>query len=232
VAPYVRSLVVSTTDGPGGSQRTRARLDDHFHGFEVSLDVRAGQVIAARAGSDRHPWTTCPGALASVDRLRGPVGAASDTMVALDRGHTCVHVNDLVWLASTQHPHRRYDIEVTPHGVSVQRDEAPLFGWRLESWAIVSPAPFAGLSFASTGWHARLEDLEADDDQREAVRVARRAMAVAMGYFELDWQSFATAADIEWAAMAGSCHTFSPARVERAERLAVVPDVTLFAPDR
>ncbi|WP_208028499.1 DUF2889 domain-containing protein [Rhabdothermincola sediminis] len=229
MAPYTRTVQARMVDGPGGLRRSIARVDDHFHGFEVILDLRLGEVVGAVASSHRHPWTTCPGALASVAALRGDSEDVARRLIASPREHTCVHVNDLVWFAARQHERRRYDVEVTPYGASLRRDGAPWFGWRLDGWRIVSTGPFEGLFVLGPEIGERLEGMNADDELREAMRVMRRAVAVAMGYFELDWASFETAADIEWSAMAGSCHTFTEGRLRSARRLAVVPDTVLFA---
>jgi hypothetical protein len=228
VAPFVRTVVARTVDGPGGTERSMASVDDHFHGFWVRLDVRAGSVIDADAGSHRHPWATCPGALASVGRLRGPVEGVARTIVAMDRSHTCVHVNDLVWLAARTHGDRRYDVEVTPLGATLRRDRSPLVGWRLDGWVVSSPGPFRGLHVADRVWAARLAEAALDDDEREAVRILRRAATVAIGYYDLDWPSFAVAADLAHGPMVDSCHTFTRGRSDGARRLAAVPDHTLF----
>ncbi len=229
MAPYTRVLVVDCADGPGGTETARARLDDPFHGFEVTLSVRGDSVIGAEATSHRHPWTTCPGALPSARSTLGSIDEAADRLYSSPRADTCVHVNDLVALASRRHEHRRYDVEVTPHGASLTRDAEPHLGWRLDDWVITSPGPYAGLHFADRGWRDRLAVASVDDDTREALRVMRRAIAVAMGYYELDWSSFEMATDIDWSVMAESCHTFSGAQVTLARRLAVPPDTSLFS---
>lgn len=229
MAPFVRTVVTGITDAPGGVERTTARVDDPLHGFEVRLDVRAGRVVAATAEAHRVPWSTCPGALASVERLAGSLVGAPAELLRVGREHTCVHLNDLVWLAARGHRRRRYDVEVTPYGATVVRDGEPWFGWRLVDWTVRSPGPFEGAHVAGESWGARLEAAGADGELREAVRVLRRAASVAMGYYELDWAAFATAADVGWAPMLGSCHTFSAERVERAERRVAPPDTSLFA---
>jgi hypothetical protein len=228
VAPFVRTVVARTVDGPGGTERSVASVDDHFHGFTVRLDVRAGTVIDAEAGSHRHPWTTCPGALASVGRLRGPVTEVARTIVGTDRSHTCVHVNDLVWLAARTHEDRRYDVEVTPLGATLRRDRSPHLGWRFEGWVVTSPGPFGGLHVADGTWAGRLAEAGLDDDEREAARILRRAATVAIGYYDLDWPSYRVAADLGLGPMADSCHTFTRGRSDDARRLAAVPDPSLF----
>jgi hypothetical protein len=227
VAPFTRAVLAGTVDGPGGTERSVATVDDHFHGFTVRLDVRAGSVIDAEATSHRHPWTTCPGAFAAVARLRGPVAAVPGAILDAGRTATCVHVNDLVWLASRTHQARRYDMEVTPLGATLRRDGAPELGWRLDDWAVVSPGPFRGMHIADRSWGRWLAE-STDDDEHEAVRLLRRAATVALGYFELDWPSFRVAADLDLRVMADSCHTFAASRAGHAVRLAAVPDTALF----
>jgi hypothetical protein len=227
MAPYTRTVQTRVVDDPGGASRSIATVDDHFHGFEVVLELRDGEVVSASAASHRHPWSTCPGALRSVPTLRGAPDTVARSLLERGREHTCVHVNDLVWLASRLHRQRRYDIEVTPSGASLARDGVPVFDWRLDGWTIVSTGPFEGMFVLGPELRERLATLGADDDLREALRVMRRAVAVAMGYFELDWASFETAADIDWSVMAGSCHTFTEARLNSAQRLARLPDTVL-----
>ena len=229
MAPFVRTVTTKVTDGPGGTERHTARVDDHLHGFEVRLDVRAGRVVAASASAHRVPWSTCPGALASVERLAGALAEVPVELLRQGREHTCVHPNDLVWLAARGHRRRRYELEITPYGAALVRDGEPRFGWRLRDWTVCSPGPFDGAHVADDSWGARLAASRADDDTREAVRVLRRAATVAMGYYELDWAGFATAADVGWAPMLGSCHTFSGERVVLAERRVAPPDTSLFA---
>lgn len=228
MAPYTRTVLLETTEGPGVTRTSRARLDDPFHGFEVVLELAGDSVVGARATAHRQPWTTCSGALSSVEQARGPVGQAAGKLFDLARDHTCVHVNDLVWLASRGHRRCRYDVEVTPHTAFVRRDGEPVVGWRLQDWVVASPGPFEGWHVADRRWRDHLEGLDADDPMVEVWRVVRRSVAVAIGYFELDWASFDTAADIDVAAMADTCHTFTERRVALARRLAVPPDTTLF----
>lgn len=220
---------MSTRTEPGrrGSLRSTARVDDFFHGFEVTLDHRDGELTEAGATAHRHPWTTCPGALPSVARIRGKVSYAPVTIARTPRPHTCVHVNDLVWLAAQQHESRRYEIEVTPFEARLERDGHLVLVWQLHQWTITGSGPFAGLGISPAGWADRLDRVGgsgADPELREAVRVLRRGVLVAIGYYTLDWRSIERGTDIHAGVMADTCHTFSEDRPEQAVCLAGTPD--------
>ena len=222
-APYHRTVTARRERLGGGAERRTARVDDWFHGFEVVLDGRDGRVEVAVATAHRHPWTTCVGALPSVGALEGvPFDEVARATVRLGRAATCVHVNDLVWLAGRGHDHRRYDVEVTPAHVVTWRDGEEVLRWPLEGW-VVTEGPFAGTTPFGTGFASVLDRLGADDDLREAVRVARRGAAVGCGYHTLDWPNLHVGADVEGDVMAGTCHAFSPGVIERTVRLAEPP---------
>ncbi len=221
--PYRRIVTASRRATDDGGAQLRARVDDWFHGFEVVLDVADDRIVDARATAHRHPWTTCSGALPSVERLAGVrVEEVAAAVVRLGRAATCVHVNDLVWLAGQGHHDRRYDVEVTPAHVVTWRDGDEVLRWPLAGW-VVTDGPFAGTTPFGTGFASVLDRLGADDDLREAVRVARRGAAVGCGYYTLDWPDLHRGHDVEGDVMAGTCHAFSPGVIERTVRLAEPP---------
>ncbi len=226
MASFHRQVHTRTAPSRRGLLQATARVDDFFHGFEVQLDVRGGEVIRSAATAHRHPWTTCPGALASVRAVRGPAMYAANTINRLPRAATCVHVNDLVWLAARQHVERAYAIEVTPFEARLARDGLPILVWQLHHWTI-SGGPFDGLGPTGAGWAAALDQIGstgADPELREAVRVLRRGVLVAIGYYTLDWRSIERGTDVPREIMADTCHTFSPAQIESAICLASTPD--------
>jgi len=224
---FHRQVHTRTTPSRRGQLQATARVDDFFHGFEVQLEVRDGEVVGSEATTHRHPWTTCPGALASVGTVRGPASYAATTVNRLPRSTTCVHLNDLVWLAAMQHVERTYEIEVTPFVATLARDGAHLLTWQLHQWTISGDGPFAGLIPVGSGWPAALDRIGvtgADPELREAVRVLRRGVLVAIGYYTLEWRSIERGADVPREIMADTCHTFSPGQVESTVCLAATPD--------
>lgn len=227
VVPFRRAVTVVTEPEPTGDgahdQRTVARVDDWFHGFEIVLRHRDGVVTDAVASSHRHPWTTCPGALASVTTVSGPLAIASRPLVTLPRRRTCVHLNDLAWLATRAHRRRRYDLEVTPGRARLERDGEVVLDLPLRDWSVTGDGPYAGLYLPGEWWAERLADVGADEDLREAVRVLRRGGSVAMGYFTLDWATITRGDDIDARVMHDTCHTFSTEQVATAVCLARRP---------
>jgi hypothetical protein len=134
---------------------------------------------------------------------------------------TCVHVNDLVWFAAGASD-RQYHCEVRPERLTLRCDGDPCLDWPLADYRIVA-GRFDGLLFRDPRWPATLDAREADVDEREAVKVARRALAVAMGYYELDWAAITTGVDVPQDVMANSCHTFCDRRVASAVCLVAPP---------
>lgn len=221
---YRRTVLATTRLLASGVNQASATVEDWFHGFEVSLDFRDGELVNSAASSFRYPWNTCPGALTSVTHLSGKADELADAIIAAPRDTTCVHLNDLVWLAARQHATRRYDIEVTPSLATMQRDGLPLLSWRLHHWAILGTGVLSGLAMSDSRWRERLDQIAADADLREAIKVLRRGVLVAMGYYQLDWDNIDRATDIPPETMANACHTFSDARVASAHCRVEVPD--------
>ncbi len=221
---FRRVVSTATTIEGDGSFAATARVDDWFHGFEVTIEGRDGVAERVGASTHRHPWTTCPGALASTVGLAGPVGTLARAAVSQPSEATCVHINDLIWLAARLHPQRRYEIDVTPRSATLARDGAPLLEWKLDGWRIDGTGRFRGLGFGGEGWPEALDDVGAGGDLREAVRVMRRGVMVAMGYFELDWRRIRVGTDVPADVMADTCHTFSSPRVSVATCLVEPPE--------
>jgi hypothetical protein len=210
--------------GPAGTARSIARVDDWFHGFEVALDLRDGEVVGADATSHRHPWTTCPGALGSVHELRGPVEDAGSAIVGAARSTTCVHLNDLVSLAARQHRNRHYEMFVTTRDAQLRRDGEPTLQWRLRNWSIEGTGALAGLGMSDPRWPDQLDAIGASEDLREAIKILRRGVLVAIGYYVIEWRRIGAASEVEPAYMDGTCHTFSQPTMSRATSLVAVPD--------
>jgi len=220
--PFERTIRLWTERGEGG-HRACGRVDDHFHGFEVHLDVVDGNVVGAEAVSHKQPWTTCHGALPSVAKLSGRLDDVAAQLHAAPRDTTCVHVSDLVTLAARAHDGRRYDVEAEPDRVVVRRDGSLVFDWELAGWKIVEPGPFEGFWFSGSPWSAALDGLDVDDDYREATFVLRRGILVGIGYYELPWETIEGGSSIEYDVMVGSCHTFTEPQLSAAVSLVEPP---------
>jgi hypothetical protein len=210
--------------GPAGTVRSVARVDDWFHGFEVALDFSGDELVRGDATAHRHPWSTCPGALASVRALRGSAGELGRAIVSAPRSTTCVHVNDLVGLAARRHRQRHYEMIVTTREAELRRDGDSVLRWKLRNWTIDGTGALSGLGMSDPRWPEKLEQIGASDDLREGLKVLRRGVMVGMGYYELDWDRIEIGLDVPQEVMAGTCHTFSEPTVSHAVCLADVPD--------
>jgi len=206
-----------------GTHTLVARVDDWFHGFEVRLRCDGTEVIDASATAHRHPWSSCPGALASVARLRGPLAMVAAQLAHAPRSTSCVHVTDLVWLAAQSHGLRNYQIELDPYEATLTRDGEELLRWPLDEFKIADDGPFHGLGPGLKGWSKQLASVSADREFREAVRVMRRGMLVGVGYYTLEWSSYACGADVPHETMADSCYAFTSDRMATSDRVARVP---------
>lgn len=199
------------------------RVTDHFHDFEVQLEVSGDEVVGAEAIAHKQPWTTCDGALASVEQLRGPLSALADQLHAAPRDTTCVHLSDLTTLTAHGHDDRRYDVDARPDHVRVRRDGETVLDVGLDKWKIAEPGPFDGFWFTGSPWQAALDELAADHDEREAVFVLRRGILVGIGFFELPWETIEGGSSIEYDVMTGSCHTFTEPQLSVAVSLVDPP---------
>jgi hypothetical protein len=224
-AGFHRTIDLSTQLRDGAVARCVGHVDDHFHGFDVELDVHDGQVVDARARSRKQPWTTCGGALPSVSRLSGPLDEIAGQLRDAARDTTCVHVSDLATLTARAYPSRRYDVDAEPSHVRVERDGEVVVDWALSSWKVVEPGLYEGFWFSGPQWSAALDEQGADDDEREAVFVARRGILVAIGYYELPWDTIDRGSHIGYDVMTGSCHSFTEPQLSQAVSLVAPPSL-------
>lgn len=79
-------------------------LDDFFHSMRVALLIgEDGTILEAAGRMLRHPYDTCPRALASLQRLGGinlrAPGATTRTKEVVPRREGCLHVLDMLHVA-------------------------------------------------------------------------------------------------------------------------------------
>lgn len=234
-----RIRIASLSAEPGGGGRVRADLEDDFHRFGVELRHDGARVVEAGGEARRHPWTTCPGALAPLAKLAGTPLTRDVLAVA---GHTdprlqCTHLFDVASLAVTHAAAGRrlrdYAIAV-PDAVggrtrpTLHRDGAPVLVWEVSRRVIESPAPFAGSRLTGRDLLRWRDTLDAEGF--EAAWVLRRACAIALGRaFDLDAEPDPT----RFLRMtAGACHTFQPTVAAGALRVRGSSREFTHAPDR
>lgn len=191
-------------------------LEDSFHHFRVSIAHEGGRVAAVDGEAVRHPWSTCPDALAPLRALVGAPITADATAHGehADARSTCTHWFDLAGLAMAQagagRAHRRYDIVVGERvqgrtTATLERDGDPVLDWEVDATSVLAPEPYAGQQMGRgfLAW----ANATLDPDTAEAAIVLRRACRTSLGLL-MDLDDFATAADVGHD-LDDTCHTFS-----------------------
>lgn len=224
-ADAYRRRIRVTTVAPGV---VVSELEDDFHHFVVTLRHADGRVAEVTCESRRWPWSTCPGAAASLTRLAGMPLARRFTAAGrwADPKLSCTHQFDTACHAITHaawgRRQRQYDVEVPVRDpatgatrVRLWVDGAQRLEWALAWGGIVDPAP----PFDAAPWRGGFmrwadETLPADD--AECAIVLRRASDIGMGR-GMDLDSIPVATELP-ASMAGICHTMQPGVVELAVR--------------
>ena len=213
---YRRSFVIVPEPG-----RCTAALEDDYHCMAVTLHHSAGVVTAVEPVMQRRPWTTCPGAVAVLERTFTGVPLDEAAGQGMKQAN-CTHLYDLAVLAAAHAGEAvptRYDLLVADaiEGLieaEIRRDGVPVLRWAHRDDVLVSPAEVVGTSlFKLRGWIGSLPPAE-----REAARLLQWATLIAHGRaIPMERQSDATR-------MPANCFTFQPGRSEHAVRVGEVVD--------
>ncbi len=227
-----------TSDDAGGYRRrielvtvspeeVEGELEDDFHHFRVSITHDGVMVTALEGTAVRHPWSTCPAALAP---LRSLVGAPVTDDATAHSSHgdartSCTHWFDLTGLAIAQagsgREHRRYDMTVPDRHedgrttARLSRDGEPILDWEVDTQTILGPEPFTGQAMGR-GFLAWASG-RFDPETAEAVIALRRACRISLGRL-MDLDDYDTADEVGHG-MENTCHTFSTAVMETAVRM-------------
>ena len=170
----------------------------------------------------RAPWTTCPGAVAQLERTF--TGVALNAFAARgEKRANCTHLHDLALLAAAHAADVEplvYDVLVADpidgkRRAELRRDGVTLLGWTESRFRIEEPAELAGVTFDNLrSWIDAL-----DPPQQEAARLLRWGNMIANGrIIPLEKQSDASRMP------SGSCYTFQPHRAIDARRVGAVRD--------
>jgi hypothetical protein len=224
---YGRGVFRRRIELRGGDRCVEADLEDDFHRFGVRLEHDGRQVVRIAGAAGRYPWSTCPGALAPLERLVAmPLAAAASAVRRwTDPRAQCTHLLDLAGLAvahaAAGRERRGYEIEI-PDRVEgrsharLRRDGEALLDFEIERGAIVSPEPFAGQPSFGGGF-GRWAEATLAPDLAEAAIVLQRACGIAMGrQWDMDQ---VPGAWVFGALTGGACHTFGARVVEDARRV-------------
>ena len=210
---YRRRIELLTTSPSAVS----GELEDSFHHFRVSIAHEGGRVTAVDGEAVRHPWSTCPDALAPLQAL---VGAPITTDATAHGAHadaraTCTHWFDLAGLAMAQagagRADRRYEMTVGERDdagrtvARLERDGSPVLDWDVDVTSVLGPDPFTGQEMGRgfLAW----ANATLDPETAEAAIVLRRGCRTALGLL-MDLDDYSTAAEVGHS-MENTCHTFS-----------------------
>jgi len=218
---YQRKIRLTSSAG-----LVNGELEDDFHHFRVRLHHAGEKVVEMEGEALRYPWTTCPGATAPLQALRGLRLSSRVSAPAHEhdpRAH-CTHLFDLASLAFTHaasgRSTRLYEIRIPDRvekrtRVTLARDGTQILSWAVEGRRITDPPPFAGRSL--TKGFVDWADSEFDPETAEAAIVLRRACSISFGRaFPLD--HIPNASDLASRTL-GACYTFSPAVIGEGKRM-------------
>lgn len=132
-----------------------AELEDNNHGFRVCIEHDGQRITRVTGDALRTPLSTCPGALARLQRLVGAEIHSDATQLSrrADPTSNCTHWLDLCILAINHIPRgaavRQYDVAVTDErdGVSelsVHCNGRVVHRWYASGLALAGPEPLAG----------------------------------------------------------------------------------------
>jgi hypothetical protein len=202
-------------------------LEDDFHHFVVTVRHDGTSLVDVDCTSLRWPWSTCPGAAASLRALAGMPLSDRFTAAAAwaDPKQSCTHQFDAACHAITHaasgRETRQYDLEVPRRGddgrtrVRCWVDSELRLAWQLNWDGIVEPVP----PFDAAPWRGgfmRWADATLAPDDAECAIALRRASDIGMGRaMDLDG---VPRADLLPASMTGVCHTMQPHVVGNATR--------------
>lgn len=209
---YRRRLVIEP--GPGS---VTAELEDDYHRMVVELTHRDGVITGVGSAMKRSPWTTCEGAMATLEQTF--IGKRlDDPSVKQAKSFNCTHLYDLASFC-TDHAAAQgrvvFDIRISdPNDGKVAsrlyRNGELLLDWRLENGRFVEPEEIAGKGLTEIGgWLAGLTG-----ELGEAARILRWASMVAGGRM-IEMPAGMSGSEI---GIPGSCHTFQPGTIEQSRR--------------
>jgi hypothetical protein len=200
----------------------RSQVEDDFHHMSVTIHHEGNIATTIEPVMTRAPWTTCPGAVAQLERTFK--GVALDAFARRgEKQSNCTHLHDLALLAAAHAADLEplvYDVLVSdPIGgerrAVLRRNGVAVLGWTENCFRIVEPAELAGMTFDKMRpWIDAL-----DPQLKEAARLLRWGNMIANGRtIPLEKQSDASRMP------SGSCYTFQPERAAAARRVGVIRD--------
>ena len=199
----------------------RSEVEDDFHHMTVSVHHDGALATSLQPLIHRAPWTTCPGAVAELERTFTGV-ALKDFVARGEKQANCTHLHDLALLAAAHAGDPTptvFDILVSDpiegkRRAEVRRNGETLLAWLESGFRLIEPAQLAGMTLDKMRpWIDKL-----DPARQEAARLLRWGNMIANGrIIPLEKQSDASR-------MPANCYTFQPLRAVQAKRVGVIRD--------
>lgn len=217
-------------------------LFDPFHDMIVRIGHDGERATAVEGQMLRYPKTTCPGAIAMLDQLKGSEIARGRDAIAgrFSRSLHCTHLLDLAtWgLSALQRGVTEQCVEISlTDRDAEERQELELcvdgrrtLHWLLEDETIVEPAVHAGRRLF--GGFATWADREFEGFERDLWQMAQMAVFIAHGLLYIVDGPEARPASLE-PSRKGACFSYSdPSFGIARNMIGYVRDLTAGLPDR
>lgn len=201
--------------------RVKSEVEDDYHCMSVTLRHDGHVATGVEPVLSRAPWTTCPGAVAQLERSFA--GVALDAFATRgEKPLNCTHLHDLAVLAAA-HAHDDaplvYDILVSDPvegrcDAEIRRNGTAMMRWTLAGLDVAAPADIADTNLFKLGpWIDTL-----DADRQEAARLLRWGALLANG------RAIPLARQSDASRMPPNCYTFQPDMAVKAKRVGVIRD--------
>jgi hypothetical protein len=200
----------------------RSEVEDDYHRMSVTVHHDGKVATSIEPAIIRAPWTTCPGAVAQLERTF--TGIALHAFAGRgEKQANCTHLHDLALLAAAHAADLApsvYDVLVSDpidgkRRAELRRDGVTVLAWVESGFHLIEPAELAGVRLdRMRSWIDTL-----DPELKEAARLLRWGNMMANGrIIPLEKQSDASRLP------SGSCYTFQPHRAIHAKRVGAIRD--------
>ena len=218
-----------TAQGDAERPLVIGELADDPHHFRVRLRHDGAKVLDIEGEAVRHPWSTCPEAMAPIRALIGmPLSQDATAIGAVTPANrNCTHLYDLAGLAvahaASGRAQRLYHAVVSGDArdathATLDRDGARMLDWQirgeLAQSTLVGPPPFGGTPLYG-GFMAWAHENLSPDLAEAAIVLRRACMIGSVRHQDLDQLSHAPQA----MQVRGQCYTYTEGVAERATRM-------------
>jgi len=205
-----------------GRDRVSSEVEDDYHCMGVTIHHNADVATRIEAVMQRAPWTTCPGAVAMLEKTFTGVSLAAFPKRG-EKQTNCTHLHDLAILAAAHASDQQplvYDILVSDpvegrRYAQVRREGATVLAWVHSRGHIVEPPELAGVPLDQLRpWIDSLDPL-----MQEAARMLRWGTILSGGRTN-GWEKQSDSSRLP----VGNCYTFQPERMTAARHTGATRD--------